>query len=59
MKIVLLSPPCRSEAPRVKSDKRAAMADQHARYFGTELRQALVPGGKTRFEARTHLASQL
>ena len=41
----------------VKSDKRTVVADQHARYFGTELREeSLVPGGKarigqTRFEA--------
>ena len=30
-----------------KSDKRSVVADQHARYFGTELREeSLVPAGK-------------
>ena len=32
-----------------QSDNRTVVADRHARYFGTELREeSLVPGGKAR-----------
>jgi uncharacterized protein YbjT (DUF2867 family) len=38
-----------SRALSAKNDKREVVADHHARYFGTELREeSLVPGGKAR-----------
>ena len=52
-----------------QSDNRTVVADRHARYFGTELREeSLVPAAKREparqvlklgSDGRTHLASQL